>query len=224
MKTKNNDTNQKLRNKYLELLLLLAIVGGFLETYTYICRGGVFANAQTGNVALLAVSIANGNLLKATNYIWPIISFGLGVVIVEFIKDKSTLKQLKEWEKVIFIIEIIVLFLIGFVPKTAPHSIVNVTISFISGIQSTAFRKLVDAPYSSTMTTGNLRVACLAIYESIVKKDDSSKRRARTFLAVIGCFFLGTFLGATATIYIGVKAIWINVIFLIICISIYNKI
>ncbi|WP_289197192.1 DUF1275 family protein [uncultured Dubosiella sp.] len=28
----------------------LSLVGGFLETYTYRTRSGVFANAQTGNV------------------------------------------------------------------------------------------------------------------------------------------------------------------------------
>ena len=32
---------------------LLALVGGFLDAYIYILRGGVFANAQTGNMVLL---------------------------------------------------------------------------------------------------------------------------------------------------------------------------
>jgi len=32
---------------------LLAVVGGFLDVYTFISRDGVFANAQTGNVVLL---------------------------------------------------------------------------------------------------------------------------------------------------------------------------
>ena len=32
--------------------VLLAIAGGYLDVYTYICRGGVFANAQTGNIVV----------------------------------------------------------------------------------------------------------------------------------------------------------------------------
>ena len=32
--------------------LLLAFAGGYLDVYTYVCRGGVFANAQTGNMAV----------------------------------------------------------------------------------------------------------------------------------------------------------------------------
>ena len=35
---------------------LLALAGGFLDAYTYICRGGVFANAQTGNIVLFSIS------------------------------------------------------------------------------------------------------------------------------------------------------------------------
>ena len=35
----------------------LAMVSGFLETYTYLLKGGVFANAQTGNFALLGMAI-----------------------------------------------------------------------------------------------------------------------------------------------------------------------
>ena len=29
---------------------LLAVCGGILDAYSYLCRGGVFANAQTGNI------------------------------------------------------------------------------------------------------------------------------------------------------------------------------
>ena len=36
--------------------LLLAGAGGFLDAYTFVGRGGVFANAQTGNIVLLAVA------------------------------------------------------------------------------------------------------------------------------------------------------------------------
>ena len=40
----------------------LTFVGGFLDAYTYILRGGVFANAQTGNLVLFGVNITQGRL------------------------------------------------------------------------------------------------------------------------------------------------------------------
>ena len=40
--------------------LCLAAVGGFLEAYTYTLKGGVFANAQTGNLVLFALRLTPG--------------------------------------------------------------------------------------------------------------------------------------------------------------------
>ena len=38
------------------LTAILAIVGGFLDAYSYLMRGHVFANAQTGNIVLFGVN------------------------------------------------------------------------------------------------------------------------------------------------------------------------
>lgn len=48
--------------------VLLAIAGGYLDVYTYVCRGGVFANAQTGNIVLLGINVADGNWEKLSGY------------------------------------------------------------------------------------------------------------------------------------------------------------
>ncbi len=57
------------RNRYaihetLPIGILLTAVGGFLEAYTYLLRGGVFCNAQTGNIVLLALALAKKILRK----------------------------------------------------------------------------------------------------------------------------------------------------------------
>ena len=39
----------------------LSLSGGLQDAYTYIYRGHVFANAQTGNIVLLSQSIAERN-------------------------------------------------------------------------------------------------------------------------------------------------------------------
>lgn len=43
---------------------ILAAVGGFLDAYTYLARGQVFANAQTGNIVLLGVHLSEGDFKK----------------------------------------------------------------------------------------------------------------------------------------------------------------
>lgn len=54
---------------------LLAVTGGFLDAYTYLTRGRVFANAQTGNLVLLAMNLAGGQFQKAQYYLIPILAF-----------------------------------------------------------------------------------------------------------------------------------------------------
>ena len=40
---------------------LLTLSGGLQDAYTYLCRGRVFANAQTGNIVLLGHSLCAGS-------------------------------------------------------------------------------------------------------------------------------------------------------------------
>ena len=60
---------------------LLAVAGGFFDAYTYLCRGGVFANAQTGNIVLLGVNLAGREWLRSLTYLLPVLAFALGVVL-----------------------------------------------------------------------------------------------------------------------------------------------
>ena len=53
---------------------LLTVGGGFLDAYTYFTRGGVFSNAQTGNLVLLAIRLAQGDLTALPHYLPPILS------------------------------------------------------------------------------------------------------------------------------------------------------
>ena len=59
---------------------LLAMAGGFFDAYTYLCRGKVFANAQTGNIVLFGANIAEGNWLRAARYLLPILAIALGTL------------------------------------------------------------------------------------------------------------------------------------------------
>ena len=39
----------------IEVGILLALSGGLMDAYSYLLRGEVFANAQTGNIILLGI-------------------------------------------------------------------------------------------------------------------------------------------------------------------------
>ena len=45
----------------IELGIVLALAGGFMDAYSYMCRDEVFANAQTGNMLLLGINLSERN-------------------------------------------------------------------------------------------------------------------------------------------------------------------
>lgn len=198
-----------------ELGILLTIVGGFLDAYTFVGRGGVFANAQTGNVVLMGIEAATGEWGKAVPYAVPVLAFIVGVVVAEMIKKPSMRLLIPDTERAVLILEIAVLFIVGFIPYTGPDMMVTVAISFVAAIQFSVFRKLDGSPYNTIAITGNLRSATQEAYIAITRKDYKSAFQAVRFSMINLSFLAGAILGGLLTSFIGVKAVWVTVIVLI---------
>lgn len=202
----------------IRLSLVLAIIGGYLDAYTFIDRGKVFANAQTGNIVLLGVNIANGKLYNALLYFLPILAFVLGVLVSHYIKDIFT----NNAEKIIIILEIIILLILSIIPVELPDTFVNIIISFIASVQVSTFRKLLDYPYCSTMCTGNLRSASDALFTYFKTKDKTQLRKLSAYILIIIFFIIGAILSAFFTINYGVKSLIICVILLFISLGLLH--
>lgn len=216
--------SHRITSESLRLGLILAIVGGFLDAYTFISRGGVFANAETGNIVLLALGITSGNYKNAIMAGIQIIFFIMGVLVTEVIRNFSIRRYegSEKAEKLILIIEIIVLFIIGFIPESVPDIFVTSTIAFVSSVQISSFRRLVDSPYSTTMCTGNLRTATQSAYLAIVKGDKKASTRSIRYALIILAFLVGASISGGLTLVVGVKSIWFCSILLVIANSIYT--
>lgn len=214
-KIDNRSVLQSSIHESVQIGVLLAIVGGFLDAYTFIGRGGVFANAQTGNVVLLAVYAAQREWEHALATIPPILAFVVGVFVAESIKDRSSHFFILDWKREVIILESITLFIVGFLPASVPNIVVTVAISFVASIQVSSFRKLVDSPFNTAMITGNLRSASHAAYIAITQKDHKAAEKSIRYFAIIAAFLFGAFLGGLLTLEIGVKSVWIAVIILI---------
>ena len=210
--------SHKITSESLRLGIFLAAVGGFLDAYTFICRGGVFANAETGNMVLLALGLTNKNYKSSLMASVQILFYVLGVLVTEAIREHSIKKynESVKAEKLILVIEAVILFIIGFIPNTIPNIFITSTIAFISSIQISSFRRLVDSPYSTTMCTGNLRTASQSAYLAITKKNKEAQTRAIRYFIIIIFFLVGASLGGVLTVNFGVKSIWFCSILLII--------
>ncbi|MGE5630678.1 MAG: YoaK family protein [Caulobacteraceae bacterium] len=189
--------------------ILLAIVGGFLDAYSYVLRGGVFANAQTGNIVLLGLSIAEGNTRKALYYLVPVLAFVLGVVVSDVVKKKYKENQSIHWRQVSVLIEVIALLFAGFIPVGSLNMLANVLISFVCAVQVESFRKMNGLAYATTMCTGNLRSGTEQLYRYKATKDIEAGNKCLKYYSIILFFIIGAIGGMSISLYLGVKAIWI---------------
>ena len=51
--------------------IFIILSGGLQDAYTYCCRGGVFANAQTGNIVLMSTRLFQGDFSGCVRYLIP---------------------------------------------------------------------------------------------------------------------------------------------------------
>lgn len=77
------------RSRYLAcerrgVFLLLMVSAGMMGAYTYNLRGGIFCNAQTANVVLMAMALGKGLWRQGLYYLIPITAYISGAFVSEF--------------------------------------------------------------------------------------------------------------------------------------------
>ena len=80
--------------------LLLTLTGGFLDAYTFMLRGGTFANAQTGNIVMTGVNLAKGNAGDAITNVSAIIAFVIGILCSVFCMKNFKFKRFQGKKKI----------------------------------------------------------------------------------------------------------------------------
>lgn len=193
--------------------IILAIAGGFWDTYTYILRGNVFANAETGNIVLCGINIAMGNFAQAISCFVPVLAFAFGVVITELIRKKFQHISAFHWRNIIITIEILLIFMVGFIPEGINH-FANIVVSFVCAMQVATFKRVWNCPCATTMCTGNLRSGTENLFKYIDTKDSEFLSKSAIYFSVILFFILGAAIGALCSNLIGIKSIWITCIML----------
>ena len=183
--------------------LLLAMVGGFLEAYTYVTRDGVFANAQTGNIARVGLNLAQGNLLLTLRYMIPVIAFMAGVTV-----SLQVRRVRKDWERIILVLEIVLLFLVGLIPPARLSILATVTVSLVCALQVESFRKFGDNSFASTMCTGNLRIATEHLNRYFSTGDRAALTTSLQYYGIDLMFLCAVMAGYHVTRVFGTRAVW----------------
>ena len=188
--------------------VFVTLSGGFQDAYTYICRGQVFANAQTGNIVLLSAALLRGDWAVCLKYVIPLLSFVFGTMAAECIHMRFRNFRQLHWRQLVLIQEIAFLLIVGFLPHSV-DPLANALVSFVCAMQVHTFHKVHGHAYASTMCIGNLRCASEALSEYLHSHDRRSFEAARTYFGVILVFAVGAGLGSVLAAAFGDRVIWV---------------
>ena len=193
--------------------VFIILSGGFQDAYTYICRGGVFANAQTGNVVLMSTALFQREWAAVLKYLIPVLSFLVGTAVAEVVHIRLKTYEKLHWRQIILLCEIILLFGVGFLtPAAEPFA--NALVSFVCAMQVQTFHKVRGHAYASTMCIGNLRSGMEALCAYFRVRDKVILQKALTYFGVILVFGVGAGAGSVLTLALGCKAVWVCCILL----------
>ena len=181
------------KEEYIRIIkaFLFTFTGGFSNVYTYLYRGGIFSNMQTGNLIKFIISLSNG--IFEPLYFVPIISFIIGCMV------SISINKLKNS----YIFNLIILFTIylscGFIPNTIVWNIIIVSVlAFLGAMMFESFNECLSVSYTSIMCTNNMRL----LSSNVVQKN---YKKALFYLSIIISFSLGCFiaiiLGKTFDVY-----------------------
>ena len=200
------------RGQMSESMLTAAFIilsGGLQDAYTYLCRGKVFANAQTGNIVLFSAYLFDGDWAHSRRYLVPVLSFMLGIFVAECIHRHFKHMERVHWRQLILLAEIVLLFLVGFLPQEGSTA-ANALVSFVCAMQVQTFRKVRGHAYASTMCIGNMRSGTEALCAYFHTRDKEILRKALTYFGVVLLFALGAGIGSIATLHWGAGTIWLS--------------
>ncbi len=188
--------------------VFIILSGGFQDAYTYCCRGGVFANAQTGNIVLMSSALFRGDWEAVVKYLVPVLSFLLGIAVAELVHVHYRRQEKIHWRQIVLIEEILLLFIVGFIPGTL-DPLANALVSFVCALQVQTFHKIHGQPYASTMCIGNMRSGMESLVAYLRSRDHETLVKSLTYFGVIGVFAAGAGIGSVLSQTIGNGIIWV---------------
>ena len=125
---------------------LLALTGGLLDAYSYLNRGEVFATAETGNIVLMGINLAQQNWSGALHYLLPVLAFTAGILAAEWVRRRCDpgegRPQRLHWRLPLLLAECVAILVVSALPVGPLDPLANIIISFASALQVESFRNI----------------------------------------------------------------------------------
>ena len=174
-----------------------------MDAWVYLAHGHVFANAQTGNVVLLAIHLTAGEWDYAASVLPSITAFIAGLVLSRLAGARLKTAGLNS-RNVRLLAECLLLLVLALIVRRLEDEVTTAFVGFIAAVQITSLSHIGPARFNTGMTTGNLRSAVTAIVAVFVSPDAREDRyRARTLAWICLAFPMGAIAGGLFSRWLG---------------------
>ena len=191
----------------------LTAVAGFWGAYTYLLRGSVFCNAQTGNVVLMAMALGSAQWGEALYYLIPLSAYILGAFVSELAPNPVKHHLPVRWDTLLIGIEILAVLLLGLLPESAPVQLAQVGINFIASMQYNTFRQAEGIPVATTFATNHIRQIGVGLAKELRHRrtgDKSHRPKLARHAEMLFFFASGAVVGTVFCHLLVGRAIWIT--------------
>lgn len=201
----------------LHVFLALALVGGMLEAFTYLLHGGVFCNAQTGNLVLFLFRLVEGETAEALPHLYAVLSFAAGVCFSAFLPwvIRSGARY-----PVVAGAELLCFVAIFFIPDGAPDWCTYVVASFLFAVQYNTFTDCGDVTVSTTFCSNNIRQTIVLAMGGLRGHDRRKLKKSAVYGGVILAFAAGAAVGALIVRWAGKYVLFFSAVpmlFVLVC-------
>lgn len=208
------ERNPTIKNYELqEIAMGLTFVGGFMDAYTFIQRGGVMAAGQTGNVIFIMSDLVDSHWGNVFIKLMTMLSFMVGISVTNVMNYKLQPTKL-HWRVIPLVLEIIVCIVVGFIPTSASNLLVTPPLAFVMAMQISAFTHIDGRTYNSTFTTGNIRNMVNGFTRGIVANSSDDMSKGVTYTKIVVSFVIGALASALIQKVVAIRSIWIAAVIL----------
>lgn len=193
----------------------LICVAGFWGAYTYLLRGNIFCNAQTGNVVLMGLALGSAEWGKALYYLVPISAYILGSFVSELLPNPIKHRFFVRWDTVLIFIEMAAVLILGCIPDSAPVQISQVIINFLASMQYNTFRQAEGVAVATTFVTNHIRQVGIGLAKELHHRwsaDKSHREKWARHAGMLFFFAVGAVVGTVFCHLIAGKAIWVTIL------------
>src|SRR5262249_27168629 len=131
---------------------VLMLATGFVDAYTFLQHGHVFAQAMTGNLVLMAIGAFDPTIVAFWRPLVAYLAFLVGVVVVWlWSRGRPPERRLPGPQMTTLGLQILVLVVVGFLTAGGLSVVITGAIALTAGMQIAAFREVGRAAFTTTV-------------------------------------------------------------------------